>query len=83
MFMIKTIQQFFIQTFSKQSVSFKSKSTDRQLSGQHLCSTFNVAELFWVLNDRALIRIISPDKRIPFNAQCFGLNTTLNFAKNL
>ena len=71
--MIKTIQQFFIQIFSKQSVSFKSKSTDRQLSGQHLCITFNIAEVFWVLEQTT---------ESFFMSNASARNTTSIFAKN-
>ena len=51
MFMRKTIQKSFIQTLSQKYVPFKSRSTNRQLSGQHVYVTFSVAEVFWVLND--------------------------------
>ena len=51
--MRKTIEQSFIQKLSKKYVPFKSRSTDGQLSGQNMCITFSVAEVFWVLNDCA------------------------------
>lgn len=60
-------------------VSFKSRSTVQQRSGQHVCITFN-RQGFMGLNDRARIRREN-QKTIFFMSDVLTINTTLIFDK--
>ena len=80
--MRKTKSQFLIQTLSTKYVPFRSRLTDWQLSGQHVCITFSVAEVFWVLNDRAWIRKVGPTIESLFMCNVSCINTTLILRKN-
>ena len=50
---------------------------DRHLSGQHVCTTFNGAEVFWVVNDRTRIRRENQTSVFFFMSNVLIKNTTL------